>query len=63
VTKLTWRKSEVIAYLEEKIQMGVATEEEEVIYQDYKWDNKIDRNTYAWKCLIREMRELYSEKF
>lgn len=63
MTKLTWRKSEVIAYLEEKIQMGVATEEEEVIYQDYKWDNKIDRNTYAWKCLIREMRELYSEKF
>ena len=53
----------MIAYLEEKIQMGVATEEEEVIYQDYKWDNKIDRNTYAWKCLIREMRELYSEKF
>ncbi|MNF61161.1 hypothetical protein D3C84_427970 [compost metagenome] len=61
--KLNWRTSEVIAYLEDKIQMGIATEEEEIIYQGYKWDNKVNRNTYAWKCVIREMKDLYEEKY
>lgn len=63
MTKLNWRLSEVISFLEERIIDGIATEEEEIVYQDYKWTNKINRNTYEWKCVIGEMSKLYEEKY
>jgi hypothetical protein len=57
--KLRFRKSEVIAYLEDKILSNMATEDELEMYQDYKWNNTIDKTNYTYKKLIREMRKLY----
>jgi competence protein ComGF len=57
--KLHFRKSEVIAYLEEKILSNMATEDELEMYQDYKWDRKLNKNNYTYKKLIAEMREWY----
>jgi hypothetical protein len=57
--KLHFRKSEVIAYLEEKILSNMATEDELEMYQDYKWNKKLNKNNYTYKKLIREMREWY----
>lgn len=54
----TWRKDEVIAYLEEKILGEVASDEELELYQDYKWFGKLNKNTYTWKNLIKEMRDV-----
>jgi hypothetical protein len=49
----------VIAYLEEKILSNMATEDELEMYQDYKWNNKLNKNNYTYKKLIAEMREWY----
>jgi competence protein ComGF len=57
--KLHFTKSEVLAYLEDKILSNMATEDELEMYQDYKWDRKLNKNNYTYKKLIREMREWY----
>jgi hypothetical protein len=53
-----FRTSEIISYLEEKLNDNMATEEEEQLYSDYKWSGKVNKNTYAWKNLIMEMRDI-----
>jgi hypothetical protein len=57
--KLHFLKSEVIAYLEEKIISNMATEDELEMYQEIKWNKKLNKNNYTYKKLIREMREWY----
>ncbi|MED1863251.1 hypothetical protein P4V41_07265 [Fictibacillus nanhaiensis] len=57
--KNRWRASEVIAYLEDKIQGGIATQEESVIYEDFHWSGKLDRTNYALKSVIAEMKSEY----
>jgi hypothetical protein len=37
----------------------MATEDELEMYQDYKWNKKLNKNNYTYKKLIREMREWY----
>ncbi|WP_299831280.1 hypothetical protein [uncultured Metabacillus sp.] len=63
MSKLTWRTSEIIAFLEESIIDGTATESMEIIYQDYKWFNKIDRKSNEWKSVIRKIKKLHNEEF
>ncbi|MNG39618.1 hypothetical protein D3C84_1277830 [compost metagenome] len=55
--KLTWRLSEVIAFLESKLQDNTATEDETLMYENYVWNNKINRVVY--KSLVVQMREEY----
>lgn len=57
-----YRKSEVLAYLEEKILMNMATEDEQTLYEGFVWNGKLVKN-YTLKKLIAEMRRLYDEKF
>lgn len=59
--KLTWRLSEVIAFLECKLQDNTATEDEALMYENYVWNNKINRVTY--KSLVAQMREEYMEGY
>jgi len=61
--KLMWRVSEVIAFIEERIIDDIASEEEEIMYQDYKWSGKINKNTYEWKCVLRNMNKEYNGGF
>jgi hypothetical protein len=53
-----FRTSEIISYLEEKLADNMATEDEEQLYSDYKWSGKVNKNTYGWRNLIMEMRDI-----
>ena len=63
MTKLSFRTSEIIAFIEESIIDGTATDSMEIIYQDYKWFNKIDRKSNEWKSVIRKIKKLHNEEF
>jgi hypothetical protein len=61
--KVSFRTSDVIAYLEEKIATGLANQAEDNLYTNYKWDGKVDKKDNAFKRLLREMRDTYLNKF
>lgn len=54
----TFRKEEVISYLEMIIKDGTANEEQEELYLTYIWNGKLKKN-YALKLTIRDMRIEY----
>mgnify|MGYP005750563679 CR=1 FL=1 len=54
--KLTWRKSEVLAYLEELVLTGEATDAESVLLENYHWTGKLNKNN-TYKMIIRKMRK------
>jgi hypothetical protein len=60
--KIKFNTSEVYNFLEEKVILNLVTEEELVLYEEYIWSDKINKN-YTYKCLVREMRELYNERY
>lgn len=57
-----FRKEEVVSYLEEILRDGTATEEQEELYLNFKWNGKLVKN-YVCKQTISQMRRLYDEKF
>lgn len=57
--KVQFRKSEVISFLEEKIHDGLANEDEEQLYEQYQWENKLDKNNYTFQQLVNEMKRQY----
>jgi hypothetical protein len=57
--EVQFRKSEVISYLEEKIHDGLASEDEEQLYEEYQWNNKLNKNNYTYKQLVGEMKKSY----
>lgn len=61
--KVSFRTSDVIAYLEEKIAMGLSSQAEDDLYSTYKWSDKIDKKDYTFKRLLREMRNTYLGEF
>lgn len=63
VEKFSIRKSEVISYVEELLLSGEYDEHHEEIYTVYKWTGKLNKNTYAFKRIIREMKSLWNEKY
>lgn len=60
VGKQGWKISEVVSFLEEKIIDGVANEDEMEMYEDYKWYGRFNKDTYAWKRLLQEMRRIHN---
>jgi hypothetical protein len=56
------RKSEVLSFLEWKIINNVATNEEEQLYIDFKWNGEIEKND-TYKQIIKQYKELHNEKF
>lgn len=59
MSKIYFSKMEVLAYLEDKILMNMATEDELELYESFVWDGKLKRNNYTYKRLIAEMKKVY----
>jgi hypothetical protein len=57
--KLRFRKSEVIAYVEDLIHSNMATEDELNWYENFIWNNKFNKN-YTYKLVISKMRQEYN---
>ena len=54
-------KDEVLFYLEEMIEMELASEIEEDVYYDIKYKGKCNKQDY--KEVLHNMRKWYTEKF
>lgn len=57
--KLKFGETEAIYFIEEKILMEMATENELRLYQDYKLYGKLKKMNYTYRSLIEQMRELF----
>lgn len=55
-----WNIDEVIAYLEDKIQSGLSSPQEDKFYEDYKWDNVLS-NKKLLKKLKKEMNTYWNQ--
>jgi hypothetical protein len=60
--KVKFQKEEVISFLETKIELNEANQEELELYEDYQWSGKLEKND-TYKMLIKEMRKLFNNKF
>jgi hypothetical protein len=58
MTKLRFNKSEVISYLEDKILMNEANQDETELYENYIWNSKLTKG-YTYKKLIAEMKNIF----
>lgn len=61
--KLKFRKSEVIAFVEDLIQSNAATDEQEEFYEEFQWSGKLNKNNYTYKFTIAQMRKLWNEQY
>jgi hypothetical protein len=57
--KLKFTQEEVIGFIEDKIQLNEATENEQIIYQDYLLFGELKKFNHTYKSLIKQMRELF----
>jgi hypothetical protein len=56
--KLRFRKSEVIAYVEDMILSNMASEDELNWYEEFIWNNKFNKN-YTYKLIVKKMSREY----
>jgi hypothetical protein len=63
MNKVQFRKSEVVAYLEDLILQDIATQDEEDLYVNYKWSGKLDKTNYTYKEVLIDMKRLWNEKY
>ena len=61
--KNLFRLSEVISYIEDVILMGAEDEHHEEVYNTYHTQGKVNKNTYAYKKVAKEMSQLWNEVF
>ncbi|KIL12219.1 hypothetical protein MH122_13775 [Bacillus pumilus] len=47
-----WIKQDIIELLEYRIVNDIATQEENMFYEDYKWFNKFDETSNVFKSLV-----------
>lgn len=59
MTRRRFTKSDLIAFLEDKIEMNTATQDEMELYITYKWENILEVN-YTYKSLIKQMKSEYA---
>ena len=57
-----WGENEVVAYIEEKMKDGISTYGEEMVYQFYNINRKINTKSKVYKKLIREMNTYFEGK-
>jgi hypothetical protein len=60
--KLHFTKSEVTSFLEEMIEIGMATEDEQLLYENYIWDGELVRNN-IYKKVLKKMKKFLNEEF
>jgi hypothetical protein len=61
--KLFFSENEVVAYLEDMIQMGMATSNEMELYEDYLYDGKMKKLNNTYKQVIFRMRDEWESEF
>lgn len=59
--EVQFNMSEVLEFLEDAISCGFATEDENNLYEDIKWNGTYSKTTY--NKVIRNMKKLYNETF
>lgn len=59
--EVQFSKDEVLAYLEDMIQMDYATQDETDLFEDIQWNGTYSKTTY--NKVIRNMKKLYNETF
>jgi hypothetical protein len=57
--KLHFCEEEVLGFLEDKIQLNEATQEEQNLYQNYMLYGKLIKMSYTYKHLVEQMREWF----
>jgi hypothetical protein len=60
--KLHFTKNEVVSFLEEMIEIGMATEDEQLLYENYIWDGELVRNN-IYKKVLKKMKKFLNEEF
>jgi hypothetical protein len=60
--KLHFKTSEVISFIEDLINDGAATDEQEELYVDYKWEGKLKKN-YTYKVTLKQMKRIINNGF
>lgn len=64
MSKNIFRKEEVIAFIEDRIQHEAATEEELELYEDYRWfGNKVFKNNYTYIKVLNIMKQLWNQEY
>jgi hypothetical protein len=61
--KVKFHKEEVISFLETKIELNEANQDELELYEDYQWSGELNKTNYTYKLLLKQMRDLYEVKF
>jgi hypothetical protein len=61
--KVKFHKEEAISFLETKIELNEANQDELELYEDYQWSGKLDKTNYTYKLLIKQMRRLHEVKY
>lgn len=62
MTKLHYGRSEVQAFVEELILDQMATEEEQLWYEEIQWNNRFNKNN-TYKGILRKMKKIYEGNF
>jgi hypothetical protein len=57
--KLHFCEEEVLGFIEDKIQLNEATQEEQNLYQNYMLYGELIKMSYTYKHLIEQMREWF----
>jgi hypothetical protein len=59
--KNNWRASEVLAFLESKLLSNTATQRENELYENVRWNNeKLTKTNYVVKSLVKQMNKEYN---
>lgn len=58
MSKRRFTKSDLVAFLEDLIEMDTATQEEMEYYEDFHWTGELKVN-YTYKKIVRKMKREY----
>lgn len=58
-----WIESEVLSYLEFKIQEEIATKEEHELYIDIRWHSSLAEHGETIDNLLEEMRDIFDNGY
>lgn len=58
--RYTFRREEVIAFVEDLIRNNAASDAQEEMYLKFTWDNKLNKNNYTYKKTLKQMKRIYN---
>lgn len=51
-------EEEVLSFVENKIKDDTATEDEQILYQDYQWYGKLNKMSGTYRKLINQIHKI-----